>query len=311
MNHSNLCFINSLTFLKETTLKRFNILLNAQQKRIALIAMIALTVVVSSFFLRYIYFKAKNLTSAEKDSISSHQFEKNQSSLLQPLDDCIMQSENKVFETSDSSENKQSVVVSPKISKPHTFNIDGKLISLRTIKSLQKLEKDLALLGKVHGSAVDNGDCFWHAFAQGLSAFLGREVTIKELRKKVSEEILRLDKRPNQENWVKKMMIDDYMDTYEQYRDRVAFTCGEVLEKGWLAPIWGQEKRDGVILCQLYQVNLKVYSVGCINDHPSQMEDEENFYSGEDDFPKNQPYESTVEIALYTGHFLPVRNAEA
>lgn len=194
-----------------------------------------------------------------------------------------------------------------RLAQPQVFEINGKFVSLRTIKCLKRLDVELESLGKACGKAIDNGDCFWDSFAKGLSAILGREVTIKELREQVSQEVQRLDQGPEEDNWVKKFMETDLMDVYEDYRDQVAFTCDEILEKGKGSPVWGTEKRDGVILCHLYKVNLKVYSVGCMDDHPSQMENEDNFYFGEDDeYPQRQPYDRTIEIALYPGHFMPV-----
>jgi hypothetical protein len=190
------------------------------------------------------------------------------------------------------------------------FTIEGKLVSLRTIKCWEKLDKELEKLGKKRGKAIDNGDCFWDSFAKTLTLKLGRTVTIAELRQKVSEEVKRLDQGPDEENWVKKGMRGDSMDTYPEYRDRVAYTCSEALEQKLTSPIWGRQNRDGVILCHHYKVNLRVYSVGCIDEHPSKMEDEENFYWGEDDFPKGQPYSETIEMAIYPGHFVPVFNKD-
>ena len=191
--------------------------------------------------------------------------------------------------------------------KAEAFFINGKWISLRTLKTLSMIEKKLAEKNKICGKAIDNGDCFWDAFAQALSRVLGKNITNKDLREKVSQEVHRLDKGPEEENWVKKMMKTDPMDTYEDYRDCVAFTCDENKKIGKL-PVWGQEKRDGVIICNLYQVNLKVYGAGLLDEDGS-LDDENNFYTQEDDYPNEQPYPQTVEIAIYPGHFVPVYDA--
>lgn len=192
--------------------------------------------------------------------------------------------------------------------KANLVDLDGKLVSLRTFKCMQKLKKELTALGKTYGNAIDNGDCFWDAFAQGLNKILGKNVTIKELRQQVSDEIQKLDKGPDRDNWVKKSMKSDFMDTYEDYRDRVAYTCDELLKKGSSAIVWGQEDRDGRILCHLYKVNLTVFSAGCIEDKLSKMDDDDNFYSDKRDVLPNKPYANTVEIGLYPGHFFPVLN---
>lgn len=186
--------------------------------------------------------------------------------------------------------------------------VGGKEVSYRTFRCLEILEKNLDPVGKIYGSAIDNGDCFWDAFAKKLSIILKKTITIKELRQKVSEEIHRLDQGPDEENWVRQIMHGDLMDSYEDYRDRVAFTCEEIFtNKLKFFPIWGQEKRDGVILCHLYKVNLRVYSIGCMDEDLNQMGEDDNFYIGEDEFPSSKlPYAQTIEIALYPGHFIPV-----
>lgn len=198
--------------------------------------------------------------------------------------------------------------VKSKIGKGKLIELDGKLVSMRTFKCMQKLKKELEPLRKTYGNAIDNGDCFWDAFAQGLSKVLGKKFTIKELRQNVSDEIEKMDKGPEQENWVKKSMQADVMDTYQAYRDNVAFTCEELLEKNSSAIVWGQEARDGLILCHRYQVNLTVYSSGCLEDDPSKMEDDENFYYEQREILKDKPYTQTIEIGLYPGHFIPIFN---
>ena len=71
-------------------------------------------------------------------------------------------------------------------------------------------------------------------------------MTLQDLRQTISEYIQKLDKGPDEDNWVKKMMQSEFivMDTYEQYRDRVSYDCEESLKRGIL-PVWGQERRDG------------------------------------------------------------------
>lgn len=191
------------------------------------------------------------------------------------------------------------------------YFIDGKQVSLRTAKCLEKLKEDLKELGKEYGQAIDNGDCGWDSFKQGLARVLGREFTIKELREKVSTEVQKLDQGPEKDNWVKAMIEKEYAaaETYEDYRDRVAFDHAEIMEKGLPSPVWLQERRDGVILCRCYNVNLVVYGVGYIDEDIRKMEDTENFYSDEPlKYPASEKYPHIIEMALYPGHFVPVWN---
>lgn len=192
--------------------------------------------------------------------------------------------------------------------KANLVDFEGKLVSVRTFKCMQKLKTLLDASGKTYGNAIDNGDCFWDAFAQGLNKIFGKNVSIQDLRQHVRNEIQRLDKGPDQENWIKNMMKGDFMDTYEDYRDRVAYSCDEMLKKGLASIIWGKEDRDGLILCHLFKVNLTVYSAGCLDEDPAKMNDADNFYSEKRDILADKPYSHTVEIALYPGHFIPVFN---
>lgn len=195
------------------------------------------------------------------------------------------------------------------------YYINGKECSLRTLKCVEKLEEFLSALGKEHGTAIDNGDCFWDSFAKSLGRLLGREVTIQELRERVSHEVKKLDQGPDEANWVKHMIQKDRYapDTYEDYRDRVGLDCAEILARGLPAPIWGQESRDGAILCRFYQVNLIVYTVGYYDDDISKAADKDNYWTCEDEgqkYPSGESYPHNIEIALYPGHFVPVRNKD-
>jgi hypothetical protein len=204
----------------------------------------------------------------------------------------------------DDASGSSEIKVKPKVK----CYIGGKEKSYRTFRCLQILEKHLDSLGKVFGTAIDNGDCFWDAFAQRLSIILNKPVTVKELRQQVSDEVHRLDKGPEEKNWVKKLMTSDIMDTYQQYLEQVAITCDEIMSQGLkFYPVWGQEKRDGLILCHLYKVNLRVYGVACA-DEIDKLEDDECFCLYSEDFPDTLPYKHTVEIALYPGHFIPVHD---
>lgn len=210
--------------------------------------------------------------------------------------------------TSDGESSDEEDVTPKKSDAPkQKYFIEGKEYSLRSFKCIEKLKAELKSLGKITGSAIDNGDCFWESFAQGLSRLLGREVTIKELREIVSKEVKRLNQGPENENWVKRMIDKEVRpaESYEEYLVRVALDCHEALEMGF-TPVWGQEARDGVILCRHFQVKLEAHSSGCYDDHPSKMEDKDNFFIGSQNYPYGEKYSRKIEIAIYPGHFVPV-----
>ncbi len=181
-----------------------------------------------------------------------------------------------------------------------------KKMSRRTKILKEKLENLLKKKGKVLGDAIDNGDCFYDSFAANLKPILKREVTIKELREKVRAEAVRLSKGPEHENWIKKSgLVDDYT----TYLKEVGFTYEEILKKDFpfkgIYPPWGLPNLEGVILCSIYKVNLIVHTVGCLDDHD--LNNEENFYEGLEEYPAaDLPYENSIEIAIYPGHFMPV-----
>jgi hypothetical protein len=188
--------------------------------------------------------------------------------------------------------------------------INQKLVSKRTLNCLKKLDIHLRSFGKIYGTAIDNGDCFFDAYAKGLQVYLKRAVTIKELRQKVADYVHTLEAEEN--NWIKKMIQKEYiaLDNYEVFKERVGFTCEEVLQKKWPAPIWGQQQREGVILCHIYKVNLKIYEVGYLDEDPSKMDHWDNFWESEPCiYPSNEKYNHTIEMAIYPGHFLPVFDA--
>lgn len=191
----------------------------------------------------------------------------------------------------------------------YVIKIGDKLVSRRTLNCLKKLESVLAPLGKTYKSAVDNGDCFFDSFAQGLSVILKRKVTVKELRQKVSDYIIQLDRGPVDKNWVKDFFKKEFcaVDNYETYIKRIGYTHQETLDNDWPAPIWGELRREGVILCRLYKVNLKVYEVGYTDEDINKMNDLDNYWDSDPSlYPKNEKYDQTIEMALYPGHFMPI-----
>ncbi|MBS4170263.1 Uncharacterized protein NEOC95_000984 [Neochlamydia sp. AcF95] len=170
----------------------------------------------------------------------------------------------------------------------------------RSVKDrcLERLKGDLAAIDKDYGTAIDNGDCFFDAFAQALNKKLNKSLTLTDLRRKVSEYVNAL---PSQNNWIKDSLKEEYgnIDSYESYIKGIKHNSSEA-EKNGGYPIWGKPEIDGIILCQLYHVNLKVYEVGDGGDGM------DGLWVAELEYPLNTPYDTTVELALYPGHFLPV-----
>ncbi len=172
-----------------------------------------------------------NLNSAEEDDV-----ENDDDDLSTP--DSDIDSDDEDIETDDAAGNTRKKVY------PQSEIVNGTKVSLRTINCKRKLAMILNTEGKTFGQAIDNGDCFYDSFAQRLSIILGRKVTLQDLRQTISDYIQNLDKGPHEDNWVKQMMQDEYIaqDTYEQYRERVAYDCEESLQRGIL-PVWGQERQ--------------------------------------------------------------------
>lgn len=102
----------------------------------------------------------------------------------------------------------------------------SKLLTLSLIKN--RLDKQ----GMVSGQAVDNGDCFYHAFAQSLNEQRRKTgekpVTVVELRKQVAKH---LNDESIAQHWSKDV-----------------------------TPVWGNPDREGKALCQIYKVNLCFYA---------------------------------------------------
>lgn len=225
-------------------------------------------------------------------------------------DDRISEEEDEISSDGESSDG-EDVPPTKSDAPKKKYLIGGKEYSLRSFKCIEKLNAELKSLGKIAGTAIDNGDCFWDSFAQGLNRLLERKVTIKELREIVSKEVKRLNQGPENENWVKRMIDKEVRraESYEEYLVRVVLDGNEASEMRF-PPVWGQEARDGVILCRHFQVNLETHLSGCYDDHPSKMEDQDNFFIGSQNYPYGEKFSSKIEMAIYPGHFVPVWNIQ-
>lgn len=115
----------------------------------------------------------KESLKIDQTDVESWEWELNKENWETDIDEYILNIEN------ESELGKKSVKVQASKEK---YYLNGKKISYRTLRCLQILEKNLEELEKVYGTAIDNGDCFWGAFAQRLSVILKRVVTLKERR---------------------------------------------------------------------------------------------------------------------------------
>lgn len=156
----------------------------------------------------------------------------------------------------------------------------------------------------------DDGDCFYGAFAAGISHHIGKEVSLQEIRQIVSNELKKLDAE-NPDNWVKKAFENRHgeIDTYESYLNYIHEDTATSLKNGRY-PIWGKEAIDGLLLCQYYKVNLSVLEMVPMTDFPEALED---IADGDSDYPSNETkrFEATIHMAIYPGHFLGVIPAKA
>jgi len=176
-------------------------------------------------------------------------------------------------------------------------DLSGTKKSVSTLLTLilinYKLEK-----GKLLGKAVDNGDCFFHAFAQALNALRHKKglkpVTAVELRRQAAE-------------------ICDDTD----------------LAKHWTkttVPVWGDPVSHGKRLCQLYNVNLKMIMADLPGMTASKAEklataqkeerfkyfdNHDNYVFGEDHAESfvADPDCPTLEMVVARKHYMPIFNA--
>lgn len=110
---------------------------------------------------------------------------------------------------------------------------------------IEGLEKEKRQKGK----ALDDGDCLYDAFAQGL-ARLGIHKTVKELRQSIHNYVFKLDQGSDKNNWVKSSCSKD---AYNELLEKILITAKEG------TPRWGDSLIDGPILCELYKVQLRIW----------------------------------------------------
>lgn len=192
------------------------------------------------------------------------------------------------------------------------FPPQGKLVSPRTVECRNRLVQTLKEKGKILGEAIDNGDCFFDAFAQSINKLQNSNHTANSLRLIVSDQANELHKATNGVNWINDKLRRDYALTYKTYLTDIQF--GSDFRVG---PYWGMHGVCGRLLSDYFRVNLVVYDQAASDplsheDLLNAQEMDPNFvdeiiYSeGQTDYPTNLSNPQTVEMGLYPGHYMPV-----
>lgn len=201
-------------------------------------------------------------------------------------------------------------------------------ISSRTVCRIA-LDKILAAQNKTFDlQTINNGDCFYDAFAIGLSKVTGQTFTVQNLKDRLKNEVDRIHSQDPDNNWIKKACGEDLkkggLDDYEKYRTLVGISYQTALaeskrkkSKGekddTIFPPWGRPEIDGELLCRLYNVKINVISVEVARTYerePLPDTDPDKYFINEEAYPKgeasNSPY--LIEIAAYPDHFMAVKS---
>jgi hypothetical protein len=182
-------------------------------------------------------------------------------------------------------------------------------ISGRTNVAIRRLMADLNqnYPGMILTATEDTGDCFYDAFAQGLSQILGRQVTIKELRIVAYNYV----NTGNNIEWVKRILGDKF----NEYKSFVNEDAAMAKSKG-RSPVWGSGKVDGRIFMEVYNVNFRELAEFYFNENLTRAEgvasEDNRLY--QDILYAPSPYsgtpntikKDTVMIANYPVHYLAV-----
>lgn len=190
---------------------------------------------------------------------------------------------------------------------------------------LNSLNDLLTLENKKCGVSINNGDCFYDAFAIKLNEF-GILVTAKQLRENVSWEALRIHEENPDRNWIKTELegendfdfekaSDSIGNTvlqrvsYLEFIENVQFSAEEALSERKVL-IWGNQNLDGRILANLYNVNLRVVEVGYIpHFEPS---DSLAYFKNDNSewIVRDMECPFTVELGLIPEHFMPIQSID-
>lgn len=221
-------------------------------------------------------------------------------------------------------------------------------LTVRDIRKKICLKKIEAMLepGQKLGEAIDSGDCFYDALSQTLQK-IGMSVSQQQLRLDIATALENPDIAQKIQEQIKKDPRG--IKSFEDYKKYVCHSKSELDQirltdsEAPSAPHWGVEDREGTILCDKYKFNLRVLSVGLLDDefksdktlenyqnvreqfenegnqalveHYDDLiqqrlkplsQDESQYYTDETIYPPDAPYPKTCTLVLYENHFRPV-----
>lgn len=212
------------------------------------------------------------------------------------------------------------------------------------MQKYQSSIQNMLLPNQYLGEAINNGDCFYDALAQALEQ-IGVKKTLKELRMNISN---CLQDSKYQKSFKLHIEGDPTgVESFDQYQKYVGYTNDELTQlrvrdpDAPTGPYWGNPLREGLLLCKIYQFNLRIISAGILEnevrkdpeykkwahaklgvneDAPIFKVYEENiqnrliqlysqdnlYYTGDETYPEGDFYQNTCTLALFENHFIPV-----
>jgi len=104
-------------------------------------------------------------------------------------------------------------------------------------------------------AAMDRGDCFFDAVAQGMNQiFNTSDWTAKRLRLAIEDYV-----KGNPDSWVQPTITKE--EKWNEYLVRIGYTADDIDKDIVLRgePIWGRPRIEGRILCALYDIKIHVF----------------------------------------------------
>lgn len=176
-------------------------------------------------------------------------------------------------------------------------------VSPSTQGALSRLSNDLQIIlpKKSLSSTIDNGDCFFDAFAQGLSKILKCKISHQELREIVS-------RYAQATVWPRDFFGKGITSgtSYQHWKNNIK----KDFSGGYSDALWGDPKLDGKILSMHFNVRMRLISEAYYSDASEGLWDETNRDFDDMTFTwkaEGQPEpKDTVILANYPGHYLVV-----
>lgn len=138
---------------------------------------------------------------------------------------------------------------------------------------------------------IDDGNCFWDAFAQNLSMLKNSQYTVKDLRREVYEYV---NKNPIFEEEYKRLKLPED-DPYSVWKERLLHDGS-----GKTIPSWGSAEIEGVILSRVFNVAVQKIEVDFYDNFTLWIS------NSHEDVPHNDKSQNTVRLAAYPKHFLAI-----